>query len=292
MSVKKGLGRSFESLIPTELIDETFDPTVKEDRATSSLIDLPLSSVEPDESQPRRHFDERALGELANSIKEFGVLQPIVVVRNGVKYIIVAGERRYRASKLAGVKTIPAIVRTLTNQRRLEVSLIENVHRKDLNVLEVATTYVKLRDQFNLTAEQISQRVGGRSASAISNTIRLLKLPASVKQAIVDGNLSEGQARPLINVETSIVDEILPKIIAESWSARKIEQFVVGLKMAKTTGKKTAEQPSQYADEIKKIQESIGLPTAVRTNARGAGQLTIKFKNDAEFRALNKKLAG
>jgi ParB family chromosome partitioning protein len=293
MSTKKGLGRSFESLIPTELIDDSFDPTIKQDRQASKLLELSVQQITPDESQPRRHFDERSLEELAASIKEFGVLQPLVVVKHGNgEYMIVAGERRWRASKLAGLKVVPAIVRTMTDQHRLEASLIENIQRKDLNVLEIATAYVKLRDQFNLTADEISQRVGGRSPSAISNTVRLLKLPPNAKQALVEGRLTEGQSRPLIGLEPTVIDGVLPKIIAENWSARKVEQFVVSLKAAKAAKQPVTSQVEPYAEEVTRIKKSIGLPVSVRTNTRGAGQITIKFKNDKEFQQLNRKLLG
>ncbi|MDR0591396.1 MAG: ParB/RepB/Spo0J family partition protein [Candidatus Nomurabacteria bacterium] len=291
MSIKKGLGRSFESLIPTELIDETFDPTTKQDQQVSKLVELSLKSITPDESQPRRHFDEQALDELAASIKEFGVLQPIVVTKHGNgEYMIVAGERRWRASKMAGQTKIPAIVRTMSDQNRLESSLIENVQRKDLNVLEIATAYAKLRDQFDLTVDEISRRVAGRSASSISNMIRLLKLPANVKQAIVEGQLTEGQARPLIGVDAKVIDEVLPRIIFENWSARKIEQFVVGLKSNVIAEKALTKNPDPHSDEVKKFEKSLGLQVGIHTSSRGSGKIVIKFKNAKEFEKLSDKL--
>ena len=202
MSAKKGLGRGFDSLIPTELLDESFDPTAQQDDQVSDLRHIKLDEIAADPDQPRRHFDEEALSELAESIKEHGILQPIVVTPKGGKYQIVAGERRYRAALRAGLAKVPALVRTLSNQHKLELSLIENLQRRDLNVLETATAYLKLRDQFNLTLDQIGQRVGGKSVSTISNTLRLLRLPESVRSALADGRLREGQARPLINLET------------------------------------------------------------------------------------------
>ena len=199
MSVKKGLGRSFDSLIPTELLDESFDPTAHQDDQVSDLRQIKLDEIAADPDQPRRHFDEEALSELAASIKEHGILQPIVVTPKDGKYQIVAGERRYRAAIRAELTKIPALVRTLTDQHKLELSLIENLQRRDLNVLETATAYLKLRDQFNLTLDQIGQRVGGKSVSTISNTLRLLRLPELVRAALAEGRLREGQARPLIN---------------------------------------------------------------------------------------------
>ena len=177
---KKGLGRGFSSLIPTEmLIDDEFDPSLGVDEKISKLREIPLGDIIADPDQPRRHFDEDAIEALANSIKIHGILQPIVVVKSAkntsAKYMIVAGERRYRASTIAGLTEIPAIIRDLSGQNRLELSLIENLQRSDLNVLETATAYLKLRDQFNMTAEQIGQRVGGKSPSAVINTMRILK---------------------------------------------------------------------------------------------------------------------
>ena len=145
----KGLGRSFESLIPTELIDDEFDPTATEDKKESRLKELNLDDIVRDEEQPRRDFDKEALEALAASIKEHGVLQPIVVTKEDGKYKIVAGERRWRASKIAGLTKIPAIIRTLDSQNRLELSIIENAQREDLNAIELATAYAKLKSQFN-----------------------------------------------------------------------------------------------------------------------------------------------
>ena len=163
----KGLGRGFESLIPTDLIDEEFDPTSSEDQKVSKLLDIPLSKIVRDESQPRQTFDPDALNALASSIKQNGVLQPIVVTRHGDKYQIVAGERRFRAAGLAGLKTIPAIVRTLSAQNRLELSIIENAQREDLNALELATAYAKLKTQFNLTPAEIGTRIGKSESSVV-----------------------------------------------------------------------------------------------------------------------------
>ena len=174
---KKGLGRSFDSLIPTDLLDESFDSSVSQDDQTSDLRYLKLSEITADPNQPRRHFDESSIAELTASIAEHGVLQPIVVTVSGKGYQIVAGERRFRAAMSAGLEKIPAIVRTLSDQHRLELSLIENIQRRDLSPIETAVAYAKLRDQFNLTLDEIGDRVGSKSVSAVSNTLRLLKLP-------------------------------------------------------------------------------------------------------------------
>src|SRR5690606_6419519 len=252
----------------------SFDPTAQQDSRISDLRHIKVSEIAADPDQPRRHFDEVALAELAASIKQHGVLQPIVVSpsKSG-GYIIVAGERRWRAANQAGLDKIPALVRTLTDQHKLELSLIENLQRRDLNVLETATAYLKLRDQFNLTLDQIGQRVGGKSVSAISNTLRLLRLPDSVRQALADGRLREGQARPLINLEPEIIDEILPVILKEEWSARKIEQFIVQLKKNRQqpTEEKKAVSAIPYEDDTKRLEKRFATGVSVKTNSRGAG---------------------
>lgn len=291
---KKGLGRSFSSLIPTELLDESFDPTAAQDEKISDLRQIKLNEVVADPDQPRKYFDDTMLAEMAASIKAHGVLQPIVVTPKGGKYLIVAGERRFRASQLAGKDRIPALVRTLSNQHKLELSLIENLHRRDLNVLETATAYLKLRDQFNLTLEEIGQRIGGKSVSAISNTIRLLRLPKDVQQAVADGKLSEGQVRPLVGIDEAIVKKVLPRMLREEWSARKVEQFVVELKKA---GNNPAESPKKrlvapvaYESATKRMSKQLSADVKVRTNAKGAGKIEIRFKDEKDFERIQKIL--
>lgn len=289
MSAKRtGLGRGFDSLIPTELFDESFDPTSSQDEHVSDLRHVALSEVSPDPDQPRRHFDEASLVELATSIKQHGVLQPIVVVPKGSGYVIVAGERRYRAALEAGLQKIPALVRTLSNQHKLEVSLIENLQRRDLNVIETATAYLKLRDQFSLTLDEIGQRVGGKSVSAISNTLRLLRLPPEVKRALADGIVSEGQVRPLINVDAATTAKVFPLIVKENWSARKIEHYIAALRNDELPSLPKASPASVAAYQRAQQQwhQRLKTPVNVRTNARGAGTIAIKFKDEADLRRI------
>ena len=288
MALKKGLGRGFGSLIPTELLDESFDPTAAQDGQVSDLRNIKVSEIEADPDQPRRRFDEVALQDLAQSIRIHGILQPIVVTSKGGKYMIVAGERRWRAAQIAGLDKIPALVRTLTNQHRLELSLIENLQRTDLNPLETATAYVKLRDQFNLSLDQVSERVGGKSQSAISNTMRLLRLPDFARKEIAEGNLTEGQARPLINLDPELIKQVLPRILKEGWSARTIEQYVVQLKKTDQIKAKYVEKITNkaYEAEVERLHKRFKLPVKVNTSAKGSGVVTIKFKNDEEFKRL------
>lgn len=293
MSAKKGLGRSFDSLIPTELLDESFDPTSDQDDRVSDLRYIKLSEIVPDPDQPRRVFDEDLLDELAESIKEHGVLQPIVVAPDKNGYKIVAGERRFRASQKVGLEKMPALVRTLSSQHKLELSLIENLQRSDLNPLETATAYLKLRDQFNLTLEEIGQRVGGKTAAAISNTLRLLRLPVSARDALVAGDIREGQARPLIGLSEEVVDEIVPRIIKEGWSARAIESYARRQKTEGAARSKTRQAPPRkprYQKEQTHFAERFKTPVEVRTNRRGSGQIVISFQDHAEFERISKLL--
>jgi len=293
VSVKKGLGRSFDSLIPTELLDESFDPTAAQDDQVSDLRHIKLSEIKADPDQPRRAFEETALAELTTSISQHGILQPIVVTPKDGGYQIVAGERRFRAAQRAGLDKLPALVRTLSSQHKLELSLIENLQRRDLNVLETATAYLKLRDQFNLTLEQIGQRVGGKAVSSISNTLRLLRLPESVRTALLEGKLTEGQARPLVNVDPDVIAGILPTILKEEWSARKIEQYIVQLKnAAKTPGKETKKPvtATPYEEDTKRLIKRLAADVKVKTTAKGAGQIVIRFKSDADFQRIQQLL--
>jgi ParB family chromosome partitioning protein len=291
MSARKmGLGRGFDSLIPTDLIDESLDPTAAQDEKLSDLRELKLADVEANPDQPRRTFDEDALDEMAKSIAEHGVIQPIIVTPVNGKFQIVAGERRYRSAQKAGLATIPALVRTLTDQHKLELSLIENIQRRDLNVLETATAYLKLRDQFNLSLEEIGKRVGGKSVSTISNTLRLLKLPDSVRQALQDGRLSEGQARPLINADPEVIDAVLPQILSEDWSARRIEQFIVDLKQSTPVAPAKAAKSTQHDKMMQLLSKRFETKIQVRSNAKGAGQIVISFKSEKELERISKLL--
>ena len=279
----KGLGRGLDSLIPIELVENEFDPTAEVDEKISRLKSLKITDVEPDPDQPRKDFKPAQLEALASSIREHGVLQPIVVTKDGNKYRIVAGERRWRAAQMAGLTEIPAIVRTIDAQKRLELSLIENVQREDLNAIETATAYAKLKSQFNLSTEEVARRVG-KSESAIVNTMRLLTLPDLAKRAMVEHGLKEGQVRPLITASPEIIEEVLPKIITEDWSARKVEQYMVNLK---TNLKRRKVDESSAQDELAdELSQKLGLKIKIRTSARGSGDIMIKFKNRKELEKI------
>ena len=277
----KGLGRSFESLIPTELIDEEFDPTAQEDKKSSELKELKIEEIVRDEEQPRREFNEETIEALAASIKEHGVLQPIVVTREDGKYKIVAGERRWRASKIAGLKKIPAIIRTLDSQNRLELSIIENAQREDLNAIELATAYAKLQTQFNLSAEDIAAKVG-KSEQTINNTLRLLNLPEEAKKIMVKEKLTEGVMRPLVSRDEATIKKVLPKIVAEGWTARKVERY-----FAET--KKKSSAAAIKRNQYRKEEDALAAKYDVATKIAGRS-LTFKCKNESDLKALIKKL--
>ena len=279
-----GLGRGFESLIPTEFdddFDSEFDVTAKEDKKESDLKKIPISEIIRDKEQPRKEFDPEALEALANSIKEHGVLQPLVVVKEDGKYKIVAGERRWRASKLAGLTEVPAIVRTLEAQERLEISIIENAQREDLNAIEMATAYAKLKAQFNLNEEEIADRVG-KSKSAVVNTMRLLNLPDDAKKAMVEHKLTEGVMRPLIGAEPELIEKILPKIIEEGWTARRVEKEMAEKKKKSSV---KAVKASVYAKQETALSKKYSANFRVRGRS-----ITITCKTDDELKNLLEKL--
>ena len=279
--MKGGLGRGFDSLIPTELFDDEFDLTASEDKAGSELKEIPIEDVIRDEEQPRKEFNSEAIEALAASIKEHGVLQPIVVTREEGKYKIVAGERRWRASKIAGLKTIPAIIRTVDLQNRLELAIIENAQREDLNAIELATAYAKLKAQFNLTAKEIAEKVG-KSESSVFNTMRLLNFPDEIKQTIVKEKLSEGVMRPLVTAEPEIVSKVLPKIIDEGWTARKVERYMAD-------NKKKSSASLIKNDLHHKEEDALTAKYGVVVKISGRS-LTFKCKNDKELKEIIAKL--
>jgi len=276
-----GLGRGFESLIPTDFVDDDFDVTATEDKKESDLREIPISDIVRDEDQPRKEFSAEALEALASSIKEHGVLQPLVVVKEDGKYKIVAGERRWRASKLAGLTKVPAIVRTLEAQERLEISIIENAQREDLNAIEMATAYAKLKSQFNLNEEEIADRVG-KSKSAVVNTMRLLNLPDEAKRAMVENKLTEGVMRPLIGADPELIEKILPKIVEEGWTARRVEKEMAEKKKKSSV---KAVKASIYAKQETALSKKYSANFRVRGRS-----LTITCKTDDELKALLEKL--
>ncbi|MBQ3435128.1 ParB/RepB/Spo0J family partition protein [Candidatus Saccharibacteria bacterium] len=281
MTMAKGLGRGFESLIPTDLVEAEFDLTAKEDKNNSELKHLKLSDIVRDEEQPRREFDKDAIKALAASIKEHGVLQPIVVTREDGKYKIVAGERRWRAAKEAGLEKIPAIVRSLDSQNRLELSIIENAQREDLNAIELATAYAKLKAQFNLSTEEIAAKVG-KSESSVIGTMRLLNLPDEAKRIMVKEKLTEGVMRPLVAADEKTIKKVLPKIVAEGWTMRRVERYI-------QDNKKKSSAALVKANNYHKEEDALAAKYGVAVAIKGRG-LTFKCRNSKELHELIKNL--
>ncbi len=289
-AVKHGLGRGFDSLIPTQMLEEEFDPTQEQDERLSELRTIKLADISPNPHQPRRAFDDAALDELAASIKEHGVMQPIVVTKKDKGYELVAGERRVRASQRLGLKDIPALVRSYSDQKKLELALIENLHRTDLNPLEIATAYLKLQQQFNMKLEQIAKVAGRNSVSTISNSLRMLSLPEDAKKALVDGQISEGHARQILAVkEPDVQAEFLQQVIKNDWSVRKAEQFVIGYKEGAKSREKAASKVQTETTSTRDLGMRLGAAVNVRYTAHG-GKLLIGFKNDEDLERITRLL--
>jgi ParB family chromosome partitioning protein len=289
MPKHSGLGKGLDALIPGGFTPET-SPTGGE-AAGSGVLNVPLEKIIPNPRQPRSHFDPTALEELAASIREHGVIQPLLVSRDeNDGYILVAGERRWQASKLAGLAEVPVIVRQTTDLERLELALIENVQRADLNPLEEANAYRQLSEEFRLSHEEIASRVG-KSRVAVTNTLRLLKLPQSAQQALVDGVISEGHARALLGLTNPLAQEAaLKKVRDNDLTVRQTEELVNKLK-----GEKPAPTPKPVpSPDVKELQErleaSLGTKVNLKTNQKGGGVLSLHYFSNEELDAILARL--
>jgi ParB family chromosome partitioning protein len=298
-SNNRGLGRGFDALIPTQ-IDVEFDPTaelVKTPEGTDKrvaadeVMQLDVTIISPNPHQPRTTFDEGALAELAASIKEHGVMQPIVVVESKGDYQLVAGERRLRASKLAGKTTIPAIVRSYSKQQQVELALIENIQREDLNPLETATSYRKLVEEFNMSNDDIAKRVG-KDTSTVSNTMRLLNLPLDAKRAVAEGVISEGHGRVILSVKENDKQlELLDLIVKNGWTVRQAEAFARDFKRKTSTIDKVAAKQAKHNDVTEALSTRLKTPVSIQRTAKG-GKLLIQFATDKELERLKKAIIG
>jgi ParB family chromosome partitioning protein len=288
-SNNRGLGRGLDSLIPDQ-IDPNLDPTHKDDKAVSRTQDLFISDIKPNPEQPRRGMRTEELEELASSIKTHGILQPIVVVSQGSSYTIIAGERRWRAAKTAGLKTVPAIIRTLSDQAKLEIALIENIQRQELSPLELATALTKLNQQFNQSWDAIAKRLG-KGASTVSNVARLLGLPVPAKQALDKDQITEGHARQILALKNDPKkqQELLDLIVRHGWNVRRAEQFVLAYKSGAMD--KTAAVRSSVSTTPETKQLSTRLKTGVRLQklAKG-GRLLIEYKDDKDLKRITEEL--
>lgn len=290
-SSKRGLGRGFDALIPTQLVEEEFDPTaVKADdggrESADLIVQVAPDQVDPNPHQPRQVFDEAALGELAASIGQHGILQPLVVTKaEGGRYQLIAGERRLRAAKLAGLSTVPVIVRSFTDQQKLELALIENLQRQDLNPMEMATAYRKLVDQFNLQLDEIGRRVG-KDSSTISNTMRLLNLPLQAKRAVATGQMSEGHARVILSLTDHEKQLALTQMIVDKgWTVRQTEEFARSFKAPTATKATAMQRIAETNDVTESLSDYLGAKVTLKHTAKG-GRLTIEYYSDEELERI------
>ena len=277
MTKSTGLGRGFDSLIP-----QNFDDSILLDEH-ERVHRLAIEKLSPGASQPRQQFDEATLAELAASIKQHGILQPLVVTPNGEGYHIIAGERRWRAAKIAKLSSVPAIVRTLKEIEQLEIALIENVQRVDLSPLEQAVSIERLHEQFNMTFEQIGKRLG-KSVPSLSNTVRLLQLPKPAQQALLKKEISEGHARAILSLKGSpeLQQKLLDLVKAHAWSVRQAERFVTSVKTGIKDEKGAKARVATQTPETKVLSKQLATPVYIRRTAKG-GKLEINFTSDEEL---------
>lgn len=301
MAVKRnGLGKGLDSLIPNKSDKLTKPETkknnsevkvspakkIKEDPKASEIL-LKINQVEPNRDQPRKEFDEDALLELADSIKQFGVLQPLLVQKKKDYYEIIAGERRWRAAKLAGLKEVPVLIKSYTDQEIVEISLIENIQRENLNPIEEAMAFKRLLEEFHLKQDEVAERVS-KSRTAVTNSMRLLKLSDKVKQMIIDDMISTGHARALLAIEDEEQQYLLAtKIFDEKLSVRETEKIVKSLKNPKKEVKKTTpEHQFIYNDIAEKMKSIIGTKVNINAKANGKGKIEIEYYSEEELERI------
>lgn len=289
---KKGLGKGLDSLIPDNksMKSVTSEKTVesKEDAAAKSGVQvMKINEVEPNRDQPRKNFDEDALLELSDSIKQFGVLQPLLVRKRKDYYEIIAGERRWRAAKLAGVKEVPVIEKEYTDQEILEIGLIENIQRENLNPIEEAIAYKRLLEEFNLKQDEVAERVS-KSRTAVTNSMRLLKLSDKVQQMIIDDMISTGHARALLAIDDPELQYTLAnKIFDEKLSVRETEKLVKEIKNPKKPKeKKPVANSFIYQDLEEKMKSVFGTKVSIASKGKGKGKIEIEHYSDDELEHL------
>ncbi len=287
---KQALGRGLSALLQdAPNINSASDKNA--DKLVGSIIDIALNLIEVNPFQPRTHFNEEALQELGSSIKELGVIQPITVRKlEGNKFQLVSGERRYRASKLIGNTTVPAYIRLANDQEMLEMALVENIQRKNLDPIEVALSYQRLIDEIQLTQEELSIRVG-KKRSTVTNYLRLLKLDPILQTGMRDGFISMGHGRAMINVENSLDQlAIYEKIIREKLSVRQTEEVVKNLKSGSPTKSNKKEIPAFISNSVKDISEYVGHKIAITINTNGKGKISIPFHSEEDFNRIKNLL--
>ena len=286
MSKKFGLGKGLNALIPEDtVILEPKKCKDKNDDNGYSLIDINL--IKSNESQPRKSFDDEKIMELAESIKSNGIIQPLILRKDKDEYIIVAGERRWRAAKYIGIKEIPSVIMDLTEKQILEISLIENIQREDLNSIEEAIAYKKLISDFDLTQEQLSKRIG-KSRVAITNTMRLLNLSEDVQQYIIEGVISEGHGRALLAITDSKLQcELAQNVIDDKLSVRELEFLIRKLKTKSEPSKSKAKKETNpyYKEVIEKLENYFGTKVNV-TNKNNKGKIEIEYYSEEDLQRI------
>jgi ParB family chromosome partitioning protein len=281
MPRKTGLGRGLDALIPG--LDEA--------QPTSGIVHLPANQINRNPRQPRTRFDPEELAELAASIREHGILQPLIVTSNEDGYTLIAGERRLDAARQAGLERVPVIIREASEQQRLELALIENVQRADLNPLESAEAYRQLAEDFGLSHEEISNRVG-KSRTAITNTLRLLKLPQSLQQALIDGAISEGHARALLTLNTPQAQAAaLQTILSHDLNVRQTEELVRKMAGQKTPSVYKPQPPPEVSALEERLRAHLGTKVNLNRRKKG-GTLVIHFYSDEELDNLVGQILG
>jgi len=290
---KRVLGRGLDAILQSPDTDIT-SKHISGNYVAGAIAEIPLSQIEANPFQPRTDFDKEALEELVLSIKEQGIIQPVTVRKLGFeKYQLIAGERRLKAAKLAGLETIPSFIRVANDEQMLEMALIENIHRQDLNAIEIAISYQRLMEECKLTQEKLSEKVG-KGRATISNFLRLLKLPPEVQIAVRDGRINMGQARTLITIEDEELQlKILHNIIENELSVRQTEQLVKELNNPAGKEKKRepkAKLPEKYKHIPKQLSDKLGTKVNFKRNYKGEGSIIIRFNNDNELERLIKLL--
>ena len=295
MAVKRsGLGKGLDSLIPDKAVNKSATTGKKEEKSEKKVNEsgeqlVPINQVEPNREQPRKEFDEDALLELADSIKQYGILQPLIVQKRKDYYEIIAGERRWRAAKKAGLKEVPVIIREYTDQQVVEISLIENIQRENLNPIEEAMAFKKLLEEFNLKQDEVAERVS-KSRTAVTNSMRLLKLSEKVQQMIVDEMITTGHARALLALDDEEQQYILAnKIFDEKLSVRETEKLVKALKNPKredTTKEVEDKNRFIYADIEDKMKSVIGTKVNIHQKKSGKGKIEIEYYSQDELERI------
>ncbi len=265
----------------------------KDSKATETIVKI--TQVEPNREQPRKNFDEDALQELADSIKQYGIVEPLIVQDRKTYYEIIAGERRWRAAKLAGLKEVPVIVRNYTEQEIVEISLIENIQREDLNPIEEAQAYRRLLTEFNLKQDEVAERVS-KSRTAVTNSMRLLKLCDEVQQMIIDDMITTGHARALISIDDPEQQyTIAQKVFDEKLSVRDVEKLVKNLNKPEKVKKEPVTDKALeavYQDLEEKLKQSLGTKVSIASKGDGAGKLEIEFYTHDDLEKITDLLTG